>query len=130
MQGGSRGFESPRLHQRGRVMWVVYVLRSLQNGTHYVGSTDNLERRLREHNSGKSKCTRHVRPLELVYNEACGERLEARRRERYLKSGQGREFLKRALGRAVAAGDKSGVRVPPAPPARPTKAEGLLLTIE
>jgi len=99
-------------------MWVVYVLRSLKNGTHYVGSTDNLERRLREHNSGKSKYMRHVRPLELVYNEACGERLEARRRERYLKSGQGRGFLKSALGRAVAAGDKSGVRVPPAPPNR------------
>ncbi len=94
MQGGSRGFESPRLHQLDRLMWWVYVLRSLKNGRLYVGSTNDLGRRLAEHDSGKSKYTRHIRPLQLVYNEVCSERLEARRRERYLKSGRGREFLK------------------------------------
>ena len=87
MQGGSRGFESPRLHQRGPLVWIVYVLRSLRNGRYYVGSTDNLGRRLREHSIGKSKYTRPLRPLELVYNEGCADRLEARRRERFLKSG-------------------------------------------
>ena len=79
-------------------MWTVYVLKSLKNGTHYVGSTDDLERRLREHNSGKSKYTRNVRPLQLVYNEECASRLVARRRERFLKSGQGREYVKRDQG--------------------------------
>ncbi len=77
-----------------RLMWWVYVLKSLKNGRLYIGSTNDLERRLAEHNSGKNKYTRHVRPLQLVYNEVCDGRLEARRRESYLKSGQGREFLK------------------------------------
>ena len=75
-------------------MWHVYVLRSLKNGRLYIGSTNDLERRLAEHNSGKSKYTRSTRPFELVYQEDCKERVEARRRELFLKSGKGREFLR------------------------------------
>ncbi|MDY6918113.1 MAG: GIY-YIG nuclease family protein [Chloroflexota bacterium] len=76
-------------------MWHVYVLRSLKNGRLYIGSTNDLERRTREHNSGKSRYTRSTRPFELVYQEDFGERIEARRRELFLKSGKGREFLRR-----------------------------------
>ena len=80
--------------------WKVYVLRSHKNGRLYTGSTDRLEERLREHARGKTAYTRDAGPFELVYSEDAADRLEARRRERFLKSGQGREELKRILGRA------------------------------
>ena len=75
-------------------MWKVYVLRSTKNGRLYTGSTNDLERRLEEHERGKTRYTRHAGPFELVYVEEYETRLEARRRERFLKSGQGREELK------------------------------------
>ena len=78
--------------------WKVYVLRSLKNGRLYTGSTDRLDERLREHARGKTAYTRHAGPFELVYSEEAEDRLTARRRERFLKSGQGREELKRILG--------------------------------
>lgn len=65
-------------------MWHVYVLRSLVNNRLYTGCTDNLTRRLKEHNSGKSKYTNLTRPFKLVYKEVYNTRLEARRREKFL----------------------------------------------
>jgi putative endonuclease len=70
-----------------RPVWQVYVLRSQKNGRLYTGSTDNLERRLREHASGKSPYTRHTGPFELIYSEDYATRLEARRRESFLAAG-------------------------------------------
>ena len=75
-------------------MWHIYVLKSLVNSRLYTGSTNNLERRLKEHNSGQSKYTRLTRPFKLVYKEDYFNRLEARRRELFLKTGKGREFVK------------------------------------
>ena len=75
-------------------MYYIYVLRSLRNGRLYTGSTDNIERRLAEHNSGKSKYTRMTRPFVLVYNEEFKTRSGAYKRELFLKSGKGRESLK------------------------------------
>lgn len=75
-------------------MYFVYILRSLINGRNYTGSTNNLERRLKEHNLGKSKYTKLTRPFKLVYKEEYLTRLEARRRELFFKTGKGREFLK------------------------------------
>lgn len=75
-------------------MWQVYVLKSLINGRFYTGSTNNLERRLKEHNSGYSKYTRSTSPYELIYKEVYSTRLEARRRELFLKTGKGRRLLK------------------------------------
>ena len=80
--------------------WKVYVLRSRKNGRLYTGSTDDIERRLEEHGRGKTKYTRYAGPFELVYSEDFKTGLEARRRERFLKTGQGREELKRLLGSA------------------------------
>ena len=80
-------------------MWYVYVLKSSKNGRLYTGSTNNLERRLEEHSSGKSVYTRTTRPYQLVYQEELTDELEARRRERFLKSGKGREFLQSRLDR-------------------------------
>ena len=79
-------------------MWHVYVLRSLKNGRLYTGSTSDLERRLREHQRGKNRYAKYAGPFELVYKEECGTRLEARQRELFLKSGQGRALLKQELG--------------------------------
>ena len=79
-------------------MWYVYVLKSLKNGRRYTGSTNNLIRRIYEHNSGQTKYTSQTRPFELVYKEEYNTSLEAGKRERFLKTGKGREFLSKILG--------------------------------
>ena len=50
--------------------------------------------RIKTHNSGKVKSTKHYRPFKLVYREEVSSRVEAREREKYLKSAAGRIFLK------------------------------------
>jgi len=79
-------------------MFYAYVLKSLKNGRHYTGSTNNLERRIGEHNSGQTKYTSQAGPFELIYKESYNTKLEAGRREKFLKTGKGREFLKQILG--------------------------------
>ena len=79
-------------------MWYVYVLQSLVNKRYYTSYTKDIERRLTEHNNGKTKYTRSTIPFELVYKEIYNTSLEAARREKFLKSGKGREFLKSKLG--------------------------------
>jgi putative endonuclease len=75
----------------------VYVLISEKNGIRYIGMTQDLEKRLKEHNSGKSKFTKGHLPWKLVYKETFETRLEARTREKFLKSGMGRELLNKLL---------------------------------
>ena len=75
-------------------MYVVYAIRSGRDGRIYVGFTDNLIRRLTEHNSGKTPSTKGYTPWTLIYREDAGSRIDARKREKYLKSGIGKEFLK------------------------------------
>jgi putative endonuclease len=79
-------------------VYYVYVLRSVVNYRLYTGYTKDIERRLAEHNSGKTKYTRLTKPFELVYKEGYNTSLEAARREKFLKSGKGRELLKEILG--------------------------------
>ncbi|WP_188361097.1 GIY-YIG nuclease family protein [Flavobacterium orientale] len=76
-------------------MYYVYALSSLERNYIYVGMTDNLERRFCEHNSGKNKTTQPYKPFQLIYFEECATRAEARVREKYFKSGIGKEKLKR-----------------------------------
>jgi putative endonuclease len=78
-------------------MYYAYVLRSEKNGYNYYGSTNDLERRLREHNSGHTKSVKYIRPLKLVYLEEFSTLSEARKREKFFKSGQGRAFVKSVL---------------------------------
>jgi putative endonuclease len=80
-------------------MFFVYVLKSKIDGRLYKGMTDNLERRIKEHNFGKVKSTKGYAPWDLVYSEVFDSRIEARLREVFLKSGIGREFLKEKLTR-------------------------------
>jgi putative endonuclease len=74
--------------------YFLYVLRSEATGSSYVGHTSNLEKRLAEHNNGKSLSTRGKRPWRLVHTEEYTTRSQAASRERYFKSIKGRIELK------------------------------------
>ncbi len=75
-------------------MWYVYAIESLTRKYIYVGQTSNVEHRLHRHNEGRERTTRPYRPFRLILCEAYATRAEARKREVYLKSGIGKEFLK------------------------------------
>lgn len=77
--------------------YFVYAIKSEKDGSFYKGITDKLERRIRQHNSGKNRSTKSKIPYNLVYFEECEGRIKAREREKYFKSGSGREFLKKLL---------------------------------
>ena len=82
-------------------MYYVYVLK-LSKGTLYIGYTNNLERRIKEHVDGKSKYTSTRRPLELVYYEAYFSEEDARERERKLKQfKQGSKHLKNRIQKSI-----------------------------
>jgi putative endonuclease len=75
-------------------MFHVYVISSLARNYLYVGLTDNVERRINEHQSGKNKTTKPYKPYKVILIEQFETRVKARMREKYLKSGIGKEFLK------------------------------------
>ena len=78
-------------------MFTVYAIKSLNKNYIYVGLTNDIERRLNEHNSGNNKTTKPYLPFVLIYSEEVNTRIEARKREKYLKSGIGKEFLKKLI---------------------------------
>ncbi len=78
-------------------MYFVYVLKSVRDGRLYKGMTINVNNRINDHNRGKVKSTRPYRPWEHVLTREFETRKEARHHEKWLKSGVGREFLKRLL---------------------------------
>ncbi len=80
----------------------VYVLQTAATGRRYVGITANLRRRMAEHNSGQCSSTRNDVPWRLIYREDCADHAQAREREKFLKSGQGREYLRKILARKLA----------------------------
>ena len=82
-------------------MHYVYALSSLGRNYIYVGMTSDVERRIREHNMGKEKTTRAYLPFRLLYVESCEDRVEARKREKYWKSGTGKEQLRVIRGYSV-----------------------------
>ncbi len=86
--------------------YFVYVLKSEKDGIRYVGSGENVEERLRRHNKGDYKFTKGHQPWRVVYKEECGNRSGAMRREKFLKSGQGRKFLDDILSKP--AGSSNG----------------------
>ena len=75
-------------------MFYVYAIKSETRNYTYIGLSENVTRRLGEHNSGKNKTTKPYRPFRLVLTEQFETRAEARKREKYLKSGVGREYIK------------------------------------
>ncbi|MEK7583423.1 MAG: GIY-YIG nuclease family protein [Patescibacteria group bacterium] len=76
-------------------MSYVYAIASLSRNYIYVGLTNNTERRIGQHQQGKEKTTAPYRPFKTVLIEKYRTRVEAREREKYLKSGEGKELLKR-----------------------------------
>jgi len=78
-------------------MYYTYVLKSQKNHRFYTGSSEDVTKRLSEHNTGKSKYDKINLPFVLLFQEAFETRTEAVRRERYLKTGAGRDEVKRII---------------------------------
>ena len=77
--------------------YFVYVLKSEIDGRLYKGQTNKIDKRIIEHNSGKTKSTKGFKPWKLVYLESFKTRDEAVIREKFFKTGSGREFLKEKI---------------------------------
>ena len=78
-------------------MVEVYILKSVHFPKTYVGITTDLRRRLLEHNAGQGAYTKRYKPWGILYSEEYGTMIEARKREKYLKSGTGRKFIAEVL---------------------------------
>ena len=78
-------------------MFYNYIIESEKNKSWYIGYTDNLRRRLKEHNQGLNISTKRYIPWKLIYYEACTDKADAVRRERYMKTTQGGRMAKRRL---------------------------------
>ena len=78
-------------------MFYNYVLESEKNKNLYVGYSNNLRKRLKEHNQGLVFSTKSYRPWKLIYYEACLNKKDAERRDNYLKTSQGQRLLKRRI---------------------------------
>ena len=78
-------------------MFYVYLIESKKNSELYTGYTNDLVRRLKEHNQGMNFSTKSAIPWKCIYYEACTNEEDAKRRESYLKTTQGKRLLKRRL---------------------------------
>ena len=96
--GRQGGIGRPVCRQAGALIeiykMIVYAISSLNHNYIYVGMTANLEERLKRHNDGRERTTKFYRPFELIFRESCKNRPEARLREKYWKSGVGKEKLR------------------------------------
>jgi putative endonuclease len=79
-------------------MYYVYILKSDLDGRLYKGLTRDLPKRIKEHNQGRNRSTSAYKPWQLVYTEVFFTLEQARNREKYFKSGKGREYLKKIVG--------------------------------
>ena len=77
--------------------FYTYALKSLKDGKLYIGWTDDLKSRVNKHNKGLVTNKKCRTPFELVYYEACRSKQNAIRREKTLKTGFGRKYLKTRL---------------------------------
>lgn len=77
--------------------YFVYAIKSQVDGRIYVGFSSDVEKRLKEHNSGKTKSTKGFRPWNIIYTEECSDRILARELEKYYKTGIGKEKLKKMV---------------------------------
>ena len=75
----------------------MYVLGSEKDGSWYIGYTSDLDKRLKEHNSGRTTTTSRKIPWKIIYYEVAFNQQDAIAREKYLKSGMGRRYLKNRL---------------------------------
>ena len=80
-------------------MFYTYVLYSLKDKRLYTGYTDDLRNRFKLHNNNRIRATKGRGPFQLIYYEACLNQMDAIAREKYLKSGPGKRYLKNRLKR-------------------------------
>ena len=80
-------------------MYYTYILQSKKDKKWYTGATDDLRKRLMEHNQNEVQSTKSRGPFDVIYYEACKDKQDAFIREKYLKSGQGKKFLKNRIKR-------------------------------
>lgn len=83
-------------------MHYTYLLQSLKDKRWYTGCTNDLRARFKLHNDGKVFATKGRGPFKLIYYEACEHANDAYNREKYLKTGMGKRYLKNRLKRALA----------------------------
>lgn len=79
--------------------YYIYVITSLKDGNIYIGFSRDVNKRIKAHNSGKVRSTKSRRPFKLVYLEEVANEKIALVRERFLKSGCGREFIKSIINK-------------------------------
>jgi putative endonuclease len=82
-------------------MFYVYILKSLKDNDLYVGFSTNLKRRIEEHMAGKNFSTKWRRPFKLIYYEAYLSENDAKNREKFFKTGWGRNYIKRNLPETI-----------------------------
>lgn len=78
------------------IMFYVYVLRD-GKGRLYIGYTKDLKERIKQHNSGKTWTTARMSDIELIFYEAFKSKLDAMRREKYLKTSKGKSSLQQII---------------------------------
>lgn len=78
-------------------MYYTYVLQSLKDCEFYTGYTNDLRKRFNEHNKGLTYSIKHRKPFKLIYYEACLNEKDAKQREKYLKTGRGKLFLRQRI---------------------------------
>ncbi|OGM24999.1 hypothetical protein A3D00_03805 [Candidatus Woesebacteria bacterium RIFCSPHIGHO2_02_FULL_38_9] len=78
-------------------MYYTYILKSVNYSKTYTGITNNLTRRLNQHNNGYQFYTRKYKPWVMIHSEILGNRIEARKREKYFKSCAGRKWIKKSF---------------------------------
>jgi putative endonuclease len=77
--------------------YFVYILESELNGSYYVGQTEDLQKRLEEHNKGRVQSTKYSRPWKLVHYEEYESRSESVKREREIKSYKKRAYIEKII---------------------------------
>ncbi|NIM03905.1 GIY-YIG nuclease family protein [bacterium] len=78
-------------------MFYVYILKSLKDGSYYIGSTSNLKKRIHRHNRGHSVSTKGKKPLVLIYRKEYKQRSEAIREEKRIKSQKSRAYIENLI---------------------------------
>ena len=75
----------------------LYIIQSLKNGSYYIGSTSDIETRLKFHNSGRVKATKYKRPYKLVFKQEFGDIKKAHQAELKIKSWKRRDFIEKII---------------------------------
>ncbi|MBI2012091.1 GIY-YIG nuclease family protein [Candidatus Daviesbacteria bacterium] len=82
-------------------MSTTYIIQSLKDGSYYIGSTDDLDKRISRHNKGYSRYTKSRIPYKIIYQETFKTRSEAKKREYYLKSLKSRAAIENLINGSI-----------------------------